>query len=241
MAFEDVGLNPRSLCSINLNAPTRLAPGLRSLAAAMICLAVADLRKAPNARDASERRRGRNTAAAAVRWMRSRSEGALTFCWCCHLLDLDTDRVRRDGIPWKGSRHQNEFVRGGLGQWRQYRAERRTRLRRTRLRRRGTPRPNCQVCGKPGDWGRLYCSRHCRTAAREQRRAAGMVERSCEACGMPFRVNSKSGVSHCSQRCAGQTAARKAKARRAAKVTLGPFAGPLARDQGVGIHQVPAS
>jgi hypothetical protein len=93
------------------------------------------------------RRKSRKDAADAIRWIRTRSrwtnvpperrlarwgspappceariEYVSSFSWCCELLDLNEETIRRDGPPFVGGRTFRPS--GGLANWRKWRADR---------------------------------------------------------------------------------------------------------------------
>ena len=97
----------------------------------------------------AERRYSRLASAHALRWIRARTnwtriplekrlrawgspapprevrdEYAGSFDWCCELLNLDPDGTRRNGCPVRPDHKSRWLIRGGLSDWRQWRATR---------------------------------------------------------------------------------------------------------------------
>ena len=96
-----------------------------------------------------ERRYSRLASAHAIRWIRAhtnwtrisletrlrawgsaapprevRDEYAGSFDWCCELLNLDPDETRRNGCPIRADHKSRWLIRGGLANWREWRATR---------------------------------------------------------------------------------------------------------------------
>ncbi|HTR24431.1 MAG TPA: hypothetical protein VMI10_10635 [Terriglobales bacterium] len=95
------------------------------------------------------RRNSRLAAAHAIRWLRARTnwthipierrlrawgapapprevrdEYPLTFSWCCEILNINEDKTRENGAPFRSTHSGKWFARGGLLQWREWRAQR---------------------------------------------------------------------------------------------------------------------
>ena len=86
----------------------RIAPSIsptHGLPLKMIALAFAELHHV---------RRGQPTdeAISAMRWLSADSFEPASFRWACHWLNLDPEKVRRDGLPHGNVVHQ---YRGGMG------------------------------------------------------------------------------------------------------------------------------
>jgi len=190
--------------------PTYLWPGCKMLCLLMINSAARDLLSRPGKPSAAmsveqrcNRRNARKHCASAIRWFRSKSTKPLSLAWCCDLLGLPLESVRRNGIPWQPDCVSRDHVRGGLNDF--------------QILRRTGQRPvmavpsvvivNCKHCGHAFEKSRVkstvFCSAECRKAAR----AAAPFDPigHCAWCGRQFlRKTSYVRKKFCSVLCRNQ-------------------------------------